>query len=237
MARIRSIKPEFWTSEQIAECSPNVRLLFIGMWNFCDDYGVHPASEMRLKMEVFPSDAFTKDDIRRMIDELLANGLLTEYEVAGTLYWWVTGWDKHQKPDCKTGLYPRPDGNVGAKIRRTITEDSPNEQRTSDERSRKEKEKEKEKETPDGFDSFWSAYPKKVGKGAAQAAWKKHKPDLEKVLAAIKAQSASDQWKKDKGQYIPNPATWINQTRWEDGEPSPANGEFNMDAFLTRMGV
>ena len=83
MARIRSIKPEFWTSEQIAECSPNVRLLFIGMWNFCDDYGVHPASEMRLKMEVFPSDSFSKDDIRRMIDELLANGLLAEYEVDG----------------------------------------------------------------------------------------------------------------------------------------------------------
>lgn len=126
MARIRSIKPEFWTSEQIAECSPNVRLLFIGMWNFCDDYGVHPASEMRLKMEVFPSDSFSKDDIRRMIDELLANGLLTEYEVSGTQYWWVTGWDKHQKPDCKTGLYPRPDGSVGTKIRRTVSEDSPN---------------------------------------------------------------------------------------------------------------
>ena len=81
MARIRSIKPEFWTSEQIAECSPNTRLLFIGMWSFCDDYGVHPASCARLKMEVFPADAIGSAEIRRMIDELTSNGLIAEYEV------------------------------------------------------------------------------------------------------------------------------------------------------------
>lgn len=126
MARIRSVKPEFWTSEQVAECSPNARLLFIGMWNFCDDYGVHPASEMRLKMEVFPSDDITKDDIRRMIGELQANNLIQEYEIDGSRYWWVTGWDKHQKPDTKTGRYPKPDGSIGGKIRRMNTEYSPN---------------------------------------------------------------------------------------------------------------
>ena len=42
MARIRTIKPEFWTSEQVVDCSPTARLLFIGLWNFCDDGGVHP---------------------------------------------------------------------------------------------------------------------------------------------------------------------------------------------------
>ncbi len=44
MARIRSIKTEFWTAEQVMECSPIARLLFIGMWNFCDDGGNHPAT-------------------------------------------------------------------------------------------------------------------------------------------------------------------------------------------------
>mgnify|MGYP000848235222 FL=1 len=157
MARIRSIKPEFWTSEQIAECSPNARLLVIGMWSFYDDYGVHPASCARLKMEVFPADTISSADIRRMIDELTANGLLAEYEVDGARYWYVTGWDKHQKPDTKTGKYPRPDGSVGQKIRRTSaensangqridTEDSPNILRTVGDHSPPEKEKEKEKE-------------------------------------------------------------------------------------------
>jgi hypothetical protein len=130
MARIRSVKPEFWTSEQIAECSPNARLMFIGMWNFCDDYGVHPASCARLKMEVFPADAISSADVRRMIGELLANGLIQEYEIDGSLYWLVTGFDKHQKPDTKTGKYPLPDGSVGGKIRRKNTEYSANVQRT-----------------------------------------------------------------------------------------------------------
>ena len=153
MARIRSIKPEFWTSEQIAECSPNTRLLFIGMWSFCDDYGVHPASCARLKMEVFPADAISSADIRRMIDELTSNGLLAEYEVDGTRYWHVTGWDRHQRPDTKTGKYPRPDGSVGQKIRRTHSENSPNEQRTFADHSPTEKEKEKEKEKDDISDA------------------------------------------------------------------------------------
>lgn len=126
MARIRSVKPEFWTSEQIAECSPNARLMFIGMWNFCDDYGVHPASCARLKMEVFPADSISSADVRRMIAELLANGLLVEYEIDGTQYWHVTGFDKHQKPDTKTGKYPLPDGAIGGKIRRKSTDNSPN---------------------------------------------------------------------------------------------------------------
>lgn len=148
MARIRSIKPQFWTSEQIADCSPNARLLFIGLWNFCDDYGVHPASPARLKMEVFPSDPFSKADIREMVDELLQVDLLKEYDVGGQRYWLVTGWASHQKPDTRTGLYPMPDGNVGRKVRRTNADNSPNIPGSLADHSPTEKEKEKEKEAP-----------------------------------------------------------------------------------------
>lgn len=71
----------------------------------------------------------------------------------------------------------------------------------------------------DYFDIFWSSYPKKVGKGAAEKSWKKIKPTkdlLEKMLNAIETAKQSMQWNKDNGQYIPNPATWLNQKRWED---------------------
>jgi hypothetical protein len=57
-SRMRTVKPEFWTSEQVVECSPNARLLFIGLWNFCDDSGIHPAATKRLKRDVFPADNF-----------------------------------------------------------------------------------------------------------------------------------------------------------------------------------
>lgn len=129
MARIRSVKPEFWTSEQIVECSPNARLMFIGLWNFCDDYGVHPASIARIKMEVFPNDDFNSDDVRRMVAELIGKKLIVEYVIDGEQFWYVTGWDKHQKPDTKTGKWPRPDGTIGGKIRRKSADHSPNEQR------------------------------------------------------------------------------------------------------------
>ena len=69
------------------------------------------------------------------------------------------------------------------------------------------------------FESFWSAYPKKVGKGAAKASFMKIKPSQEltdKMIRAVKAASKTDQWQKDKGQFIPNPSTWLNQGRWED---------------------
>lgn len=124
MARIRSIKPEFFTSEQVAECSPNARLLFVGMWCFCDDNGVHPASTARLKMEVFPADDFTREDIGKMVAELVAVGLLREYEADSQHFWMVTGW-KHQKIDKPNNKYPLPVGEQSSNSRRKVVEQSP----------------------------------------------------------------------------------------------------------------
>ena len=135
MARIRSIKPEFWTSEQITECSPNARLLFVGLWSFCDDAGIHPASVARLKMEVFPADDFSRADIASMVEELVNVGLLNPYEVQGEQFWQVTGWH-HQKIDQPTFKYPLPDGTFPTNVRRRVTEQgSPNNQRALAERS------------------------------------------------------------------------------------------------------
>ena len=67
-----------------------------------------------------------------------------------------------------------------------------------------------------GFVDFWKAYPRKTGKGAAMNAWKKNPPPLDKCLSTLNWQIKSDQWTKESGQYIPLPATWLNQGRWED---------------------
>ena len=107
MARIRTIKPEFWTSEQVVECSPIARLLFVGMWNFCDDGGNHPASAKTLKMQIFPGDDIAASQIESYISELLSNGLLSEYTAEGRKYWHVTGW-RHQKIDRPSYKHPRP---------------------------------------------------------------------------------------------------------------------------------
>lgn len=129
MARIRTIKPEFWTSEQIMECSPTARLLFIGLWNFCDDGGNHPASAKTIKAEVFPGDDIGIDAVSALVGELAAQGLMIEYEAAGKRYWHVTGWH-HQKIDKPTAKYPEPPENL-----LSLTERSPSNRRAIAERS------------------------------------------------------------------------------------------------------
>lgn len=69
------------------------------------------------------------------------------------------------------------------------------------------------------FEIFWSAYPTKVGKQPARKAFDKVKVPVETLVAAIERQKCSSQWSKDGGQYIPNPATWLNQERWNDELP------------------
>lgn len=97
-----------------------------------------------------------------------------------------------------------------------------NERDTIDEIKEEKQVKEKSKtenKQQEYFSIFWASYPKKVGKGAAEKSWKKIKPTkdlLEKMLNAIEIAKQSMQWNKDNGQYIPNPATWLNQKRWED---------------------
>lgn len=73
-------------------------------------------------------------------------------------------------------------------------------------------------EYPGDFLDFWEEYPRKTGKGAALKAWKriKRKPGIAVILDAIAAQKTSTQWTKNGGQFIPHPATWINQERWND---------------------
>ena len=66
------------------------------------------------------------------------------------------------------------------------------------------------------FETFWKAYPKRIGKGAAYKAWLKAKPVLAVVLQALSWQKETDQWAKDDGQFIPHPSTYLNQRRWED---------------------
>ena len=70
-----------------------------------------------------------------------------------------------------------------------------------------------------GFDLFWSTFPRKIGKGAAELAWKKLKPDATlqaRIIQSVKAQCKSEQWRRDQGQFIPHASTWLNGKRWED---------------------
>jgi len=96
--------------------------------------------------------------------------------------------------------------------------------KTKKDNVRQEKEKEIDKEieidkTVGRFQRFWRIYPKKIGKQKCMR-WFKQKNISEvltvKIIHAIIKQKQTQQWKKDNGQFIPHPYTWLNQGRWED---------------------
>ena len=83
-------------------------------------------------------------------------------------------------------------------------------------------------EAKKGFEEFWKAYPKKTAKKNAFNAWVKIKPDgelLKTILSALEQQKKSDQWQRERGQFIPYPATWLNGRRWEDECSGECKGE------------
>lgn len=136
MARIRSIKPEFWTDERLTECSVSARLLFIGMLNFADDNGNQVYSAKRLKMQVFPADTI---DTQPLIDELITHGLLIEYSVSGNKYLNIKGFKKHQVINRRSSTpIPEPDfsdGSLSAHGAGTDGEEGKGEERKEQERS------------------------------------------------------------------------------------------------------
>ena len=88
------------------------------------------------------------------------------------------------------------------------------------------------------FDRFWEAYPQKRGKGDARKVFEKLKPSAElteRMISAISAQKRTDQWTRERGQYIPNPATWLRQERWDDecaAAAAPVVKDISYDEFF-----
>lgn len=94
---------------------------------------------------------------------------------------------------------------------------------------REEKRREDIYTAPDGFDDFWKIYPSKKAKPAALKAFKAAKLNgsLPAVLAHVGLMADSEDWKKNNGQFVPMPATYLNQRRWEDeAAPSAAAERF-----------
>lgn len=78
--------------------------------------------------------------------------------------------------------------------------------------------------TRDAFERFWSVYPRKIGKQSAKRAFERVKVPLETLVTAVERQKCSDQWTQNNGQFIPHPATWLNQGRWDDELPESGRG-------------
>ena len=110
--RIRSIRPEFWSSEDIAAMDWHTRLVYIGLWSYVDDNGVGRDLERLIVSALFPLDEDLSESSLRVhgaLKHLEAAGNITRYTVRGKPYLHITAWDKHQKINRPTGSrFPLP---------------------------------------------------------------------------------------------------------------------------------
>ncbi|MBM3621839.1 MAG: hypothetical protein FJX20_14240 [Alphaproteobacteria bacterium] len=97
MARDRILPSDLWTWEAVVDCAAMTRLLFIGLWNFADDFGIQPLRPRTIRMQVFPGDTIENDSVRAMIDELVARGLVRIYEAEGREYLEIVDWSQFQR--------------------------------------------------------------------------------------------------------------------------------------------
>jgi hypothetical protein len=228
MARIRTIKPDFWKDEKIMDCKPIERLLFIGLWNLVDDYGRLEVAPRTIRAEIFPEDDITATDVRDMLVSLNSRGLITIYTAEDREYFFVTNWDKHQRIDNKAKpKCPAPFGEIPSEEKQILGKNSEGSEKKCLERER-EREEEKEKKEPravalgdwpaDYREQFWSMWPNKVGKPAA----------MSKLEAVRKSGTTWAQLTAGLERYVRtkppdrswlNPATFLNQRRFED-EPA-----------------
>lgn len=238
MARIRSIKPSFFTNDELAPLDPIVRLLFVGLWTLADRDGRLEDRPLRIKAEIMP---FDNVDVSQAISSLESVGMLTRYEVDGRKFIEINNFRKHQKPhpqekpsdipacreitrcDRETTI-PGREINMPSKVVSLYpcipvslldghTEaDAPRcDVRVS-------------------FGDFWKLFPRKTNRVQAEQAWAELSPSPElaaEILNRLSEKLSHPDYQAEGGRYVPNAAKWLRERRWLDelpkatGPPAP----------------
>jgi hypothetical protein len=102
MARMRSLKPEFWHDQEITRLPRDARLLYMAMWNLADEHSRLQGDPRYIKGQAFPyDDDLTPDSIDAMVDMLVRLGKVERYHVRGAVYLLLPKLAKHQRLDTE----------------------------------------------------------------------------------------------------------------------------------------
>lgn len=115
MARIRTIKPEFWKHEQLGRLSMGARLTFVGLISMADDEGRGRADSTWLYGQLH---AYSHPNTRRKWAGILSElrrvkdddgPLVIFYKAFGAAYYWLPGFNRQQRIDePSTSRFPAP---------------------------------------------------------------------------------------------------------------------------------
>lgn len=233
--RIRSIKPEFWRSQDISRLHIEDRLLFIGLWSYVDDNGVGEDRVPMIAADLFaddierdPTETFAR--VSRGLARLSEGGQIVRFTVADRDYFEVCEWKTHQRID-KPGKSRLPHHDAeGSTIREgsrdpreSLAPGTGNrEQGTGDQGTGSSAPP--ARVTEPEFDQAWSHWPKKVERKKSLEQFKaKAKvipggvPELIRVIAMFgDAYGATTE-----RQFTPALDVWLRNERWTDELPQP----------------
>ena len=250
MPRIRTIKPEFFTHEELAGTSAHARLLAIGLLTLADCKGRLRWVPMLVHAQVFPWEATVKIEV--LLGELTGIAYCVHYEIDGKRYVEIVNFLKHQRLSGKEAGYesrlPEPPEMSGIAIRETGegigkhagasqgsarnplgTGEHRNlgteEHRNLGTEDLSLSEKVGRNEKTESFERFWEAYPKRrrTKKQDARKCWDR---SLAKVDAATLITRAVEYAASDQGQseFAVMPSVWLNSGMWEDGPEAWTRG-------------
>lgn len=233
MARIRTIKPEFFRNRKLflAErtCGLPLRVAFAGLFTVADREGRFRWIPDELKLDCLPYDDL---DFSAVLDQLVTLDAVRPYQVDGRHYGYIPSWHDHQAIQTRESAskLPEPLGTCihvhaqGEGKGRELEREGKGTDRSAALLAR--------------FDRFWAEYPRKEGKDAARKEWLQRSPDdalTDLMIAKVCEQRASAQWLRDGGQYIPHPRTWLHQGRWQD--ETKRIPQMNAKSVRTMQGV
>jgi hypothetical protein len=208
----------------IARCCDVHRAFVVLLWSYilerasgCDDRGSLVA--FNKKESAFALD-MQFETVELIVAEMEAHGLIHNNR--------VFNWNRHQFQSDSSAdrvkRYRERQRNVSVTLQeRSVTHQNRTDQSRS-EQNPAVSPREIVKSDPPGFAAFYAAYPRKIGRGAAErayaAALKAKRVDPAAILTGLEA--AKRRWAADKTepQYIPHPATWLNGERWADEAPA-----------------
>jgi len=232
MPRIRTVKPEFWLNEELAELPPETRLLAIGLLNQSDDEGYFKASPAILKGAVFPFND-PSVSVQTMLTQLSQINYISLHKGSdGKSYGFVVNFVKHQVINRPTKSKIKDLVNLSensVSIHAQITENSVPERKGKEQGKEQGSGKEHENTRSQllaWFDSLWDSFDPSFGeKGSRKNAltqFKRINPDqqlFDLILASAEKQLSVKRMQDANGTFFApfqHVERWLKNRRWED---------------------
>lgn len=229
--RARNLKPGFFKNEELAELPPLARILFSGLWCLADREGRLEDRPKRIKAELLPYD---NCNVEQLLDQLARSPqrFIIRYKVDDCRYIAIPNFVEHQTPHIKEAdsTIPAPDEHSTNTV---LAQDEPALARALSPSPFPLTPIPLSSKFDSEFETFWSLYPRREGKGAAKKSFvavaKKTKPET--IIEGLQKQLPALNGRERK--YVPMPATWLNQERWED-EPADTVLDAELDLIMEK---